>query len=52
MKPSEPSASEGPKAYTPPPKPQQQQHEDSINVLAVLWATFVAWIKKLFTGGK
>lgn len=53
MKPSEPSSGiSEPKAYTPPPKPQQQQHEDSINVLAVLWATFVAWIKKLFTGGK
>lgn len=54
MKPSEPSSgSTEAQAYTPPQKPKQNpQHEDSINVLAVLWATFVAWIKKLFTGKK
>ena len=29
-------------------QPQPAQHEDSINVLAILWAAIVAWFKKLF----
>lgn len=37
-------------AAQPQPAAQPQAHEDSINVLAVLWAAIVAWFKKLFSG--
>ncbi len=33
------------------PAPKLEDKEDSINVLAILWAAIVAWFKKLFKGG-